>query len=149
MDNWVTLEWLPLTGDYNATRWLLTSNQLRNFSHSTKTACPVFAPTVSFAMQPTYFSYPTGLRAPGADWEPKNFRLSALRELASPRANSRNEKSHRKLVRDSERESGCDRISWAKDKSFSALFTSLSLPLPPRLVSSCLVSTRLHLHFIP
>ena len=87
-------------------------------------------------MQPTYFSYPTGLRAPGADWEPKNFRLSALRELASPRANSRNEKSHRKLVRDSERESGCDRISWAKDKSFSALFTSLSLPLPPRLVSS-------------
>lgn len=106
-----------------------------------KTARPVFAPTVSFAMQPTYFSYPTGLHAPGADWEPKNFRLSALRELASLRANSRNEKSHRKLVRDSERESGCDRISWAKDKSFSALFTR---PFSPSS-SSCLVLSRLHL----
>lgn len=66
-----------------------SSNQLRNFSHSIepRKLHPAFRLAVSFAMQPTYFSYPSGLAL--AHWlasiGPKNFRLLLSRELRSPR----------------------------------------------------------------
>lgn len=115
--------------------WMtFNSDQLRNFSHSPAPWKPrlVFALALSFAMQPTYRSYPSGCGLALPPIGPMKFpRLSPGREFRREMQPAK-EKS-RNLLRDSESRRGPTLL---KDESFFGLFAAsrlLASPNRPRL----------------